>query len=240
MKSERNIALILAGGYGRRAKAECPKQFVEIDGHSILAYTAAAFQHHEQIDEFYVVCTDEWSERINAEMRSLGYGKFSGTFPAGATSIDSLHNGVDGLTAKGLSPQSIVLVHEAVRPVVSEDIITDALAVCGARGNAIAGIESYESYMKSPTGIVSNEMQSRYGLFRAQTPHTFPLGSLQQVFVLAMQRGIHTSQSLFTLVSELGLFPLYISRGEQSNLKITLPEDLKFFESLIKGGYIKL
>lgn len=240
MKSNKQISLILAGGYGRRAKTECPKQFVKVQGHSVLAYTAAVFQQHPGIDGFYVVCAEEWMAAVSKEMEDLGFGKFRGTFLSGATSIDSLRNGIEGLVVEGLSPETIVVVHEAVRPLVSQAIITDALAVCNAHGNSIAGIESHESYMKSPTGIEANGMQSRYGLFRAQTPQTFSLGSLQRAFTMAARRGIHTSQSLFTFMAELGAYPLYISQGEHSNIKLTLPEDLRFFEALVKGGYLKL
>ena len=240
MKPKPQISLILAGGYGRRAKTECPKQFVKVQGHSVLAYTAAAFQRHPGIDGFYVVCAEEWSDAVSREMKELGFGKFSGTFLSGATSIDSLRNGVEGLIAEGVPEDTVVVVHEAVRPLVSQAVISESLAVCNARGNALAGVESYESYLQSPTGVEANGMQSRYGLFRAQTPQTFSLGRLQRAFVMAARRGIHTSQSLFTFMAELGAYPLYISQGEHSNIKLTLPEDLRLFEALVKGGYLKL
>ena len=240
MRSERNIALVLAGGYGSRAQTECPKQFVKVGGRMVLAYTAAAFEKHEEIDSFYVVCADYWRERVCREMESIGFGKFSGTFTSGATSMESLRSGVEGLAARHLPDDTVVMVHEAVRPLVSHAVISDALTVCRSRGNAISGVESHESYMKSPTGVEANGMQSRYGLFRAQMPQTFTLGSLRHAFELAMQRGIHTSQSLFTLMAELGAFPLYVSRGEHSNMKLTFPEDLNLFSALVRGGYVEI
>lgn len=236
-----HIALLLAGGEGTRAKQNVPKQYVQIEGIPILAYTLRAFDRHPQIDAVYVVCQDSWRDYVNRFASELSFSKFAGTFPAGNTSFESIRSGIQGLaqiyapsapeaTATPL-PSPIILVHDGVRPLVSADIISDSIRVCQLNGNAIAAVQTEEAYMygdaEKVTGMIPREQ-----LWGAQTPHTFHLADLMAAFREADEKGIHTSQSLYTLMAELQHWPLYKSRGERVNLKITNPEDIWFFSRL--------
>ena len=230
MNNPRNIALILAGGEGTRAQQPVPKQYVQIEGIPVLAYTLRAFDRHPLIDAIYVVCRDKWHSYVEQFTAELGFNKFRGTFLAGETSFDSIRNGIRGL--QGLeNADSIVLVHDGVRPLVSADIINDSIRVCRLHGNAIAAMQGEEAYM-SGDAEKATEMIPREQLWGAQTPHTFPLATLVQAFEEADRRAITASQSLYTLMAELGHWPLYKSRGERVNLKITNPEDIWFFSRL--------
>lgn len=244
-----NIALLLAGGEGTRAKQNVPKQYVQIEGIPILAYTLRAFDRHPLIDAVYVVCQDRWRDYIHRFTSELSFNKFAGTFPAGSTSFESIRSGIQGLSqiygVKAIetidtidsidtissSPSHIVLVHDGVRPLVSADIISDSIRVCQLRGNAIAAVQTEEAYMagdaEKATGMIPREQ-----LWGAQTPHTFYLQDLVAAFHEADEKGIQTSQSLYTLMAELQHWPLYKSRGERVNLKITNPEDIWFFSRL--------
>lgn len=238
-----NIALLLAGGEGTRAKQNVPKQYVQIEGIPILAYTLRAFDRHPLIDAVYVVCQDRWREYIHRFASELSFSKFAGTFPAGSTSFDSIRSGIKGLSAiygtdahdaaetLNLPASNIVLVHDGVRPLVSADIISDSIRICRLHGNAIAAMQTEEAYMagdsEKATGMIPREQ-----LWGAQTPHTFYLEDLIATFHEADQRGITASQSLYTLMAELQHWPLYKSRGERVNLKITNPEDIWFFSRL--------
>jgi 2-C-methyl-D-erythritol 4-phosphate cytidylyltransferase len=242
-----NIALLLAGGEGTRAKQNVPKQYVQIEGIPILAYTLRAFDRHPLIDAVYVVCQDRWRDYIRRFTSELSFNKFAGTFLAGSTSFESIRSGIRGLSQiygiKGIDPiepitsiapphpSHIVLVHDGVRPLVSADIISDNIRVCQLRGNAITAVQTEEAYMagdaEKATGMIPREQ-----LWGAQTPHTFYLQDLVAAFHEADDKGIRTSQSLYTLMAELQHWPLYKSRGERVNLKITNPEDIWFFSRL--------
>ena len=235
MNKPHAIALILAGGEGTRAAQSIPKQYVQIEGIPILAYTIRAFDRHPLIDAIYVVCRDEWADLVRRTATELAFNKFRGTIPAGDTSHASIRNGVAALSSLFFSSSPfdpIVLVHDGVRPLVSSAIITDAITVCQRHGNAIAAMQGEEAYMTGDS-VKATSMIPREQLWGAQTPHTFHLSTLVQVFEEAHTRGILDSQSLYTLMAELGHWPLYKSRGERVNLKITHPEDIWLFSRLV-------
>lgn len=234
MNKPHAIALILAGGEGTRAAQSIPKQYVQIEGIPILAYTIRAFDRHPLIDAIYVVCRDEWAGLVRRTATELAFTKFCDTIPAGDTSHASIRNGIDALASLFASSpfDPIILVHDGVRPLVSSAIITDAITVCQRHGNAIAAMQGEEAYMTGDS-VKATSMIPREQLWGAQTPHTFHLSALVQVFKEAQSRGILDSQSLYTLMAELGHWPLYKSRGERVNLKITHPEDIWLFSRLV-------
>ena len=226
-----NIALLLAGGDGTRAAQSVPKQYVQIEGIPVLAYTMRAFDRHPLIHAVYVVCQDEWADIVRRTATELAFSKFQGTISAGSTSFSSILNGVTELSHR-YEDNPIVLVHDGVRPLVSSAVIADAIAVCRRHGNAIAALQGEEAFMTGDatkgTGMIPREQ-----LWGAQTPHTFPLTTLVEVFDEARRLGIEDSQSLYTLMAELHHWPLYKSRGERVNLKITHPEDIWLFSRLV-------
>lgn len=234
MNKPHAIALILAGGEGTRAAQSIPKQYVQIEGIPILAYTIRAFDRHPLIDAIYVVCRNEWADLVRRTATELAFTKFRDTIPAGDTSHSSICNGVNALatifTSSPFDP--IILVHDGVRPLVSSAIIADAITVCHRHGNAIAAMQGEEAFMTGDS-VKATSMIPREQLWGAQTPHTFHLSTLVQVFEEAQARGIQDSQSLYTLMAELGHWPLYKSRGERVNLKITHPEDIWLFSRLV-------
>lgn len=228
----RNIALILAGGRGTRFNSMRPKQYIEVDGKPVLTYTMQAFQRHPLVSDVYVVCSPEWNTYVEAQVARHGLQKFRACIASGATSYHSMCNGIKALTAMGVEPESVVMVHDAVRPLISADTISNNIQVCRQYGNAITVIYSNESYMRVDGSIEAAGFAMREEYMRAQTPHTFPLGTLQSLIAKAGEQGIDSSQSLFTLANELDYKPLYIAQGNMLNFKITQPYDLKYFRAL--------
>ena len=232
MKKSHNIALILAGGTGERMHAVVPKQFMEIDGETVLLHTMRAFQRHPLIHEIYLVCMPEWEDFVRDEARRGGIDKLQGVVPAGESCYESACNGISHLSESVKDPDAIVLVHDAVRPLVTGDIISRNIAVCLTHGNAITSLPSHEAYVVTADGNTSDGFMPREGLMRAQTPHTFPLGTLRQMMEQAREQGISESQSVFTLAGELGISPLHIARGDLRNFKITEQSDILIYRAL--------
>ena len=232
MKQSHNIALILAGGTGKRMRADVPKQFMEIDGETVLLHTLKAFQQHPLIHEIYLVCMPEWESFVRNEAKKGGVGKLRGIIHAGDSCYASAYNGIDYLTKKVKESDAVVLVHDAVRPLITQDIISRNIAVCLTHGNAITALQSHEAYLVTEDRSTSNAVMPREGLMRAQTPHTFPLATLCQMMELAKQKGIKKSQSIFTLAGELGIAPLYIAAGDLRNFKITEQSDILIYRAL--------
>ena len=233
MNGPHNIALLLAGGLGSRLSDRCPKQFIEIDGESVLLHTMRAFQRHPDVTDIHVVCLPRWEKYVAGQAASGGISKLRGTLPAGQTAFQSIRQGIEGLL--GLYPaesDAIVLVHDAVRPLVSFEIISRNIKLCREQGNAITAIYSHEAYLQTPDGRSSSSYVERESLMRAQTPHTFPLATLKQILDEARRQGIEEHQSLFTLCNAIGLHPLHIAQGDPLNYKLTEPNDIKVYQAL--------
>lgn len=239
MKQEKPtiIALLLAGGYGLRIHSSRPKQFIETDGESILLHTMKAFERHPLVDEIWVVCNPEWSAYVQKQAAIGQVSKFRQTLRSGLTSYESLTNGIQGLERKGTAEDSIVVVHESVRPFVSHEIITNNVVSCLEHGNAITATYSHESYLETPDGNTSQGFIARERLMRAQTPITFRMKDLSEIMHRATEQGITKSQSLVTLVNEIGWGPLHIVEGSMLNYKITLPMDVEIYNRLRSINY---
>lgn len=232
MDKSRHIVLLLAGGKGERMKASLPKQYIRVHGESILLHTMRAFQQHSLIQDIYVVCAPEWADYVQREAHEGGISKFRTTLQGGETGYDSLCNGITQLTRMISDPDALVLVHDAVRPLVTQDIISRNIAVSLTHGNAITALGSHEAFIISKDGLSSAEFLPREGILRAQTPHTFPLKVLEEIIRKGREQGITQSQSLFTLANETGFLPLYLSEGDIINFKITTPRDLLLYQSI--------
>jgi len=235
----RSIALILAGGVGSRMKISTPKQFMVVDGQTVLQHTMRAFQQHQLVNAIYVVTPPQWQDYVCQQAHDAGIGKFVTCFAAGENSFLSARNGINALAEKE-DDNTVVLIHDAVRPLVSQDIISRNIAVCLSRGNAITALPSQESYMvisRKADGndreVVSTEYVPREHLLRAQTPHTFLLRDLSAMMRQAEKRGITYSQSIFTLANELGQVPLHTAEGEKINFKLTFPSDITIFQAIL-------
>lgn len=222
----------MAGGRGTRFNSMRPKQYFEVDGKPVIYYTMKSFERHPGVTDIYVVCSPEWNEYIEAQAGLREITKFRGCLRSGNTSFLSMRNGVEALAKMGQSPDGIVMVHDAVRPLLTQDIITNNIIACEQYGNAITVIYSNESYMKVSGGVSGTGYALREEYMRAQTPHTFRLGNLCDLLAEADAQGVEHSQSLFTLVNELDFCPLYIAQGDIINFKITQPQDLKIFRAL--------
>ncbi len=234
MTRRKVIALLLAGGRGCRIHSERPKQFMEVAGMPVIAYAMHTFQQHASVDAVYVVCAAEWEHFVRETARAAGVDKFAGTFPAGATSLQSLRHGVEGLRAIYGRSNPVVLTHEAVRPLLSAEMVSRNLHTCSVYGNAITAVQSNEAYMMSDDGVSSRDCFPRERLYRAQTPQTFGLDTLMEAFRQGDLLGVRHSQSLYTFISTvLPGYALYIAPGSESNFKLTFPEDFDTFAAIL-------
>ena len=235
MKGEySHVALVLAGGQGQRMCSPCPKQFVQVQGQPVIAYVLRAFSR-APFGAVYVVCAPQWYSFVEQAARQVGCTAFRGCLPAGVPSFDSIHHGVEGLLQAGYDAgHTAVTLHESVRPLLPAQVIDDNLRVFAQRGNAISAVRSNEAYMVSADGCESVQWLAREQLYRAQTPQTFTLQCLQQVFAEAARQGITQSQSLYTLMRQVYPDkPLYISAGSELNFKLTLPSDMYMLRALL-------
>lgn len=229
-----NIALIIAGGSGNRMGQDIPKQFMHIDGSPIIIQTMRCFQQHPDIEVIAVVCLRGWETVLQSYANQFSITKLRWIFPGGNSGMESIHNGIYGLREEGCTDDDLVLIHDAVRPLLSQDIISSNIAICKAYGYAITGIKCREAILESHDGFSTKTSIPRDTLIRTQTPQTFRLKNIINAHELAKQKGITDSVASCTLIAELNEdIEMHIVPGSEKNIKITTVEDLEILKALM-------
>ena len=226
-----NIALLIAGGAGRRVKQDIPKQFLTANEKPVIVYTLVAFQKHVEIDVIAVVCLEGWEHVLEAYARQFNITKLQHIFPGGDCGQASIRNGIYALE-KEYEKDDIILIHDANRPMVSADIILDCIVKTKQFGNAIPVIPCAEAMLETEDGMVSTGSYPREKLKRTQTPHGFKLGDICQLHREAEKAGITNSVASCTLMIELGK-QVHFSMGSEKNIKITTVDDVDIFKALL-------
>ncbi len=228
-----NIALIIAGGSGQRMHQDIPKQFINVYDKPVIIYTLEAFQNHPEIDAIAVVCIEGWEGFLRAYANQFGITKLMYVVPGGENGQGSIRNGVYELE-KHYGPEDIVLIHDAIRPMVSPEIITDCIHKARKYGSAIATIPCAEAMMQTEDGVVSTGSYPRNNLKRTQTPQGFPIGKICDLHRRALAAGVTNSVASCTLMIEMGE-QVHFSAGSEKNVKLTTVEDIDIFKALLKA-----
>lgn len=228
-----NIALLIAGGSGNRMGQDIPKQFMHVDNCPIIIHTMMCFQKHPDIQAIAVVCLNGWETVLQSYANQFGITKLRWIFPGGSTGMESIHNGIYGLKEAGCDGEDLVLIHDSVRPLLSQDIISSNIATCKAYGYAITGIKCREAILESDDGFTSRTSIPRDKLIRTQTPQTFRLKNIITAHDEAKEKGITDSVASCTLIAELGGREMHLVPGSEKNIKITTVEDLEILKALM-------
>ena len=226
-----NIGLLIAGGSGNRMHQDIPKQFITVNERPVIVYTLEAFEKHPEIDAIAVVCIDGWEQVLWAYAKPFNIEKLKYVVPGGKNGQDSIRNGVMELE-KHYKPDDLVLVHDAIRPMVSAEIISDNIRVAREFGNAITVIPCAEAMMQTEDGVVSVGSYPRNRLKRTQTPQAFKIGDICDLHRRALEAEITNSVASCTLMIEMGE-QVYFSVGSEKNIKITTVEDIDIFKALL-------
>ena len=228
-----NIGLIIAGGSGNRMGQDIPKQFITVNERPVIVYTLEAFEKHPEIDAIAVVCIKGWEQVLLAYAKQFNITKLKYVIPGGKNGQDSIRNGVYELE-KHFDKDDIVLIHDAIRPLVSAEIISDSISKTILYGNATAAIPCAEAMMQTDDSIVSTGSYPRDKLKRTQTPQTFRLGEICDIHRRALEAGITNSVASCTLMIELGE-KVFFSVGSEKNIKLTTVEDIDIFKALLSA-----
>lgn len=226
-----NIALIIAGGRGVRMNQEIPKQFLTVNEKPVIVYTMEAFEKHPGIDAIAVVCIEGWEHVLTAYAKQYGITKLKHIFPGGENGQGSIRSGVWGLE-KLYGRDDLVLVHDAIRPMLSAEIISDCIATAEKHGSAITVVPCQEAMLETEDQVSTHSSYPRDNLKRTQTPQAFPIGALADAHREALEKGITNSIASCTMMVELG-HTIYFSRGSEKNIKLTTPEDFDIFRALL-------
>lgn len=229
-----NIALVIAGGVGARMGQDIPKQFINVHDKPVIVYTLEAFQNHPEIDAIEVVCLDGWHDVLRAYAKQFGIAKLEKIVSGGKNGQDSIRNGLYDLAERYNGDNDIVLIHDAIRPMLLPEIITDNIKVCRKYGNAITVVPCTAAMLKTYDSISTNEQVERDNLKITQTPQSFYIKDIVEAHKEALSKGITNSVASCTMYIELGR-ELHMSKGSEKNLKLTTTEDIEIFKALLQA-----
>lgn len=214
--------------------SDVPKQFLELDGKPVLVRTLELFERHPRIDAIYLVVGDGFEAKMRDLCLECGIGKLRGITVGGASAQDSIYAGLKYASARE-SSDSIVLLHDGVRPYVTPEVITANIDAVERYGSAITYTPCYETIVLSRDGARIDSIPFRRESYTAQAPQSFRLGD-----ILAAHERIRSSPEGYkdmvdqaTICFTLGI-PVHLVPGNRGNVKITTPEDLVTLDALIR------
>lgn len=229
-----NIAVIFAGGTGQRMGAGIPKQFLEINGKPIIIHTLELFETHTEIDKIYIAMLEEYIPYMRKLIEKFAIKKVAGIVPGGDSGQDSIYRGLKAAAAENPG-DSVVLIHDGVRPYVSYETISRNIAGVKEHGNAITCTACYETILMSTTGKTVDRVPYRKDTYAAQAPQSFVLGEIIEAHdvVRSSETGYDNLVDSCTLIKSIGR-EAYMVEGNRGNIKVTTPEDVYMYRALIQ------
>ena len=232
-----NIAIIFAGGVGQRlsnGENSLPKQFLKINDKPIIIHTMELFEEHDMIDKIYIAIHPDYYDYMQDLVKHYYITKTAGIVKGGATGQDSIYNALK-LAQSENNEDSIVLIHDGVRPNITRDVISENINCAKTKGNAITCTSCFETILVSENGINPEHVPYRKHTYAAQAPQSFHLGEI----IKAHETTRKTNPQYTDIVDSCTLFktlnkPTYMIKGNRGNIKITTIEDLYILRALIR------
>ncbi|WP_308603309.1 IspD/TarI family cytidylyltransferase [uncultured Fibrobacter sp.] len=220
-----NVALIFAGGSGSRMNSKSlPKQFLVLNGRAIIIHTLEYFERHPEIDSICVVCIESWIAYLKGLLEKHGIQKVHWVVPGGSTGQESIYNGVKVLHNAGVPDDSVVLVHDGVRPLISDQLITDCIQCARQNGNAITVAPVVETIICTDDNNKIADIYNRSRCHMARAPQCFRMGDFYRAHEDSHLKGIVNFIDSACLMKEYG-HTLHMVEGPTENIKITTPMD---------------
>ncbi len=228
-----NVAVIIAGGSGQRMGQDIPKQFINVYDKPVIIYTLEGFQRHPMIDAIEVVCLDGWHDVLWAYAKQFNITKLKWVISGGETGQESIRNGVYNLEDKCAS-DDIVVIHDGIRPLVDDFVLSDVIAKCEEYGNAVSSMPYNEQIFIKDDDISTVQYIPRETLRRVSTPQAYKFEKIDWAYHKAFEEkiGIYGSSYANTMMVELGE-RLYFAAGSDKNIKLTTKDDLELFKAYL-------
>ncbi len=229
--AEKNIAVIFAGGTGRRMQTVAkPKQFLELNGKPVIIYTLELFDEHPEVDGIVVVCLKDCILFLEKQLRKFGISKVGAVVGGGETGQESIYNGLRA-ARDVYGADCNVLIHDGVRPLITRETITDNIAAVRKYGSCITCVPATETIVvKRPDE--SLEIPSRADSIIVRAPQTFRLAEILEAHEKARDEGRNDFIDSCTMMSHYG-HKIHTIMGPVENIKITTPTDFFIFRTLV-------
>lgn len=229
-----NIAILLAGGSGERMKTnDLPKQFLLVAGKPIIVYTLEKFQSSPVIDKIIIVCRDDYKDVVRRYLTQFGITKVVSVVGGGKTRQDSLYKGVKEAVNISDDPyEDIVLIHDAVRPAVSLELIAEVVKQTNIHKACMAVGRPIETIVIIGEDGYVQEVKKRAICRTGKAPHAYKLSLLDSIFDKSRADG-----NLNYIDDESMMFayniPIFTVECPDENIKITNRMDYIVFRSFI-------
>ncbi len=184
-----HIAIIIAGGSGRRMGQDIPKQFINVYDKPVLVYTLESFQNHPEVDAIELVCRDGWQNVALAYAKQFNITKLQWVVTGGGTGQESIRNGVYNLEGK-CDDNDTIIIHDGIRPLVDGAVLSDVIVKCGIHGNAVTSLPYNEQiFVVDPNDATSTTQYiPRETLRRVSTPQAYRFGKLDWAYHKASRK----------------------------------------------------
>jgi len=230
----KNIAVILAGGSGQRYGTETPKQFLKVAGKMVVEHTINVFNTHPSIDEIAVVVPQKYIAVMSMSVIDNKFGKVRKILVGGQERYQST---LAALKAYENEADFNILLHDAVRPLISHCIIDDVLNALDQYNAVLVAVLTVDTIVKATSDNIISLVPDRQWLRNAQTPQAFKFNTLKKAYNIAL------SDDTFSNTDDCGVVFRYLSEeqvfivdGNPENFKLTHKEDLILLEKLLQSN----
>ncbi len=224
----RCTAIIMAAGKGKRMQTAVSKQFLSVGGKEILAWTVDVFEKSPLVEKILLMASADGKEDVQHLWNAYGWKKVVAVLEGGKERQNSVAN---GLAAVG-KDTDIVLIHDGVRPFVTEEMIADSIAAAQEYGGAVIGVPAKDTIKVCSADGLAVETPDRSTLWQIQTPQTFQRALIVNAYEKAEQEGFFGTDD--ASVAEFAGHQVKVVMGSYRNIKITTKEDLVIAEAFLK------
>lgn len=231
-----NYGLILAGGVGQRMRRTgMPKQFLEVFGKPIIIYTLQKFEYCKDIDAVVIACNSSYKEHMESLLQRYGIKKVSAVISGGKDRQDSVLNGLKYIQENGAADDDVVVIHDGVRPLIQESILSENVRVAKKYGNAITVRPVIESVIITENEEAGfDDFKKRDDTYSLTSPQSFQLKVLIQAYNDIV--GKETPMPLLdsALVYTYHGNKVHIIKENNNNIKVTTPEDYYILKAMLE------
>lgn len=233
-ENEMNIAVIFAGGVGRRMNSRgIPKQFLKVNGVPIIIHTLQVFEHSKEIDKIVIACIDEYIKYLQSLISLYHIKKVASVVKGGSTGQQSIYNGLYAASLIAKEEKSVVLLHDGVRPLIDNDLISRNIESVHQFGSAISCVPAKETVViVNENGEISETTDRSLTCF-ARAPQSFWLDEILYYHNKAREEKLEFIDSCTLMLYYKKA--LHTVETSSQNIKITTPDDFYIFKALLSA-----
>ncbi len=224
----KTIAIIAAGGKGIRSGLSAPKQYLKFSGKELIAYTIEIFQSNKLIDEIIIAAEKKYHPLLEKLRKKYKFTKIKCIVEGGKERQDSVYN---ALLSAEADKNDLVAVHDAARPLLPQEVLTESIKTASVKGNALVCLKSKDTVVKGSRMVDS--YLNRNEIFNVQTPQIFKFKDLKKAMEKAYADKFYgTDESV--LIKRIGK-KVYIVEGSMLNFKVTTKSDISLLKMILNG-----